>query len=318
MALDMGRRAILFVGMTEADYRATSFLDERIVASSRQGRWLPVGDAARMLAARAEPRPLHFIFHIGHVGSTLLSRLLEATGKVLALREPVPLRALAEGWDDRAAGFDECLETMLRLWERGYRTTEAVILKATSATERLAPAILRARPQARAVLLNVGAESYLATMLAGDNSALELNALGPERLARLKALLNAPIPRPESLGELAAMSWLSERLTQQNIATAFGARVLQVDFDLMLEALADTLARVLAHFGLSTAREGVAAILSGETMRRYSKAPDHPFGPALRRQTQDEARRLFPREIDAALRRIKDLGRKYPAVHAVL
>ena len=40
--------------------------------------------------------PIHFIFHSGHVGSTLLSRLLEEVPSQLGLREPLPLRSLAE------------------------------------------------------------------------------------------------------------------------------------------------------------------------------------------------------------------------------
>src|SRR3546814_20118484 len=43
----------------------------------------------------AAPRP-DFIFHIGHVGSTLVSRLLAEVGDALPLREPMLLRALAQ------------------------------------------------------------------------------------------------------------------------------------------------------------------------------------------------------------------------------
>ena len=78
----------------------------------------------------------------------------------------MPLRTIAEAYDRGVPNLDLRLETLLRLWERGFDGNEAVVLKPTSATERLAPKLLTMRPEARAVMLNVSAESYLATMLA--------------------------------------------------------------------------------------------------------------------------------------------------------
>lgn len=312
-AYDPVRDALMLVPMAEADYRAASFLDERL---DKRAVWTPAAAVAQALSGARDLRPLHFIFHAGHVGSTLLSRLLDETGRVLSLREPLALRQLAAAYDEGSAGLDARLELLLRLWERGFPATEAVILKATSTAERLAPRLLGARPNARAILLNVAAESYLATMLAAENSAQDLNAHGPERLHRLGRHLGAPAPRPATLGELAAMSWLTERLTQAEIARAFGPRTLAVDFDRMLESLEETLARVLRHLGLAA---GAAGVLAGsEALSRYSKAPEHAYGPDLRRRLLDDARRLYPSEIKAALGWLEALGQRHGAIAAVL
>jgi hypothetical protein len=303
-ALDAARDALMLVEMAEADYRAASFLDERL---GKRGAWVPAARVTEALSGARDIRPLHFIFHAGHVGSTLLSRMLDETGAVLSLREPLPLR------DAAVEGF---LETLLRLWERGFPGTEAVVLKATSSAERLGARLLAMRPQARAVLLNVSAESYLATMLAGANSAADLNAHGPERWQRLGGHLGAPAPRPRTLGELAAMSWLAERLTQARIAQAFGARVLAVDFDRMLASPAQALSDVLRHFGLAS--ETAGAIAAGATLMRYSKAPEQAYGPALRQRALDDARRLYPSEINAAIGWLQALGMEYASVAAIL
>src|SRR6185295_7430347 len=93
------RAAVLLVQLNEGAYRAASFLDDRILTAGLKGGWATVAglrDAARALPA---PRPLNFIFHTGHVGSTLLSRLLDESGCVLSLREPLPLRTLADAQD---------------------------------------------------------------------------------------------------------------------------------------------------------------------------------------------------------------------------
>src|SRR6185312_2248707 len=272
-ALDAARDALMLVPMTAADYRAASFLDERL---GKLGTWTPAAEIARAMSGARDIRPLHFIFHAGHVGSTLLSRLIDEAGQVLPLREPLPLRAIAEHFSEAR------LELLLKLWERGFDDTAAVVLKATSSTERLATKLMTMRPMAKGVMLNVSAVSYLATMLAGENSAADLNAQGPERLHRLGAMLGAPLPRPADLGQLIAMSWLAERLTQVEAQRALGARVLAVDFDAMLEALPETLARVVGHLGIACAPDRIAAIASGPALTRYSKAPEHGYSPTLR------------------------------------
>ena len=71
------------------------------------GFWVRIRRAHGSLSARSatpwvaysDERAVHFIFHTGHVGSTLVSRLLDETGDVLSLREPLPLRTLADAMD---------------------------------------------------------------------------------------------------------------------------------------------------------------------------------------------------------------------------
>src|SRR4029079_6763913 len=137
-----------------------------------------------------------------HVGSTLVSRLLDASGAVLSLREPLPLRTLAEaseslGLEESLLSEGQCeqlLDTFARLWCRGYPATRCVIVKATSATARLAPWLLGGRPTSRACYLNVRAEPYLATLLAGANSAADLRGHGAERMRRLRRSFATPLP----------------------------------------------------------------------------------------------------------------------------
>ena len=114
--LDPARGRVLTIHMREADYRAASFLDDRVLTRESEGAWVPYPRLAEAVARmEGDARPLHFIFHIGHAGSTLLSRLLDELGGVLPLREPLPLRTLAEAPDA------ERLKTFARLWRRGLR-----------------------------------------------------------------------------------------------------------------------------------------------------------------------------------------------------
>src|SRR5215207_9307069 len=94
--VDLVRGLVLAVRIDAATYRAAAFLDDRILGPSVQGAWIAGSEASAAAGLVHAPRPLHFIFHTGHVGSTLVSRLLDETGSVLGLREPLPLRVLAE------------------------------------------------------------------------------------------------------------------------------------------------------------------------------------------------------------------------------
>lgn len=315
MALDFARDAILFLRMDEADYRASSFLDERVVTHGQE-IWLPFADVERAMAKPVVSRPLHFIFHMGHVGSTLLSRLLDETGAVLSLREPLPLRAIANAYDGGVPDVDRRTEVLLCLWERGFAGTKSVVLKATSATERLGSKLLAMRPDAKAVMLNVTAETFLATILAASNSAVDLNALGPERMHRLGKIGVAA--RPTTLGELAVMSWLAERMTQAELQREHGARVMSVDFDALLETPEPVLGAILTHFGIDRSSEQIASIARSRAMSRYSKAQEHDYSPALRRQHLEEARMAYRAEIRAALDCLAKIAAAHPGVAALM
>ena len=307
----------LIVRMTEADYRAASFLDERMFTRQMEGAWVPVS-AMEARLGEIDAKPLHFIFHIGHVGSTLLSRLLDDLGDVLSLREPLPLRTLAELYDFGKAP-DALFEMFLRLWSRGFDSTRAVVLKATSSVARLGNRLMQAQPDARAVYLSVAAEPYIATLLAGPYAASDLNGFGPERLSRLRKLLNDPaIVQPKTLGELAAMSWLTEKLTQQSVVAVNGGRVLPVDFEKFLDAMDESLTQILQHFGFDASPARIASLMQSATLTRYSKSPDQAYSRDLRAQLLQQSRTNFTEEIKRGLNWIEALAQRHKAVAAII
>jgi len=308
----------LVVRMNEADYRAASFLDERMYLRQMEAAWVPVSTmAARM--ENTDTRPLHFIFHIGHVGSTLLSRLLDETGEVLSLREPLPLRTLAEAYDfaKDGVGPDALLEIFLKLWSRGFSSTRAVVLKATSSAARLGQRLMAARSHARAVYLSVAAEAYIATLMAGPYAANDLNGFGPERLSRLNSILG-DVAQPKTLGELAAMSWLVEQLTRAGLVAANGARVLAIDFEQFLDSMEETLASVLSHYGLDASSERISALMQSPLLTRYSKAPEQPYSREMRAQVLDQSRKNYAEEIARALNWLDALAQRHANVATLL
>ncbi len=327
-AVDLVRRLVLVIRLDRQAYRTASFLDDRILSPGIQGAWLSwaaVADAARRVTAA---RPLHFIFHSGHVGSTLLSRLLEETGDVLSLREPLPLRTLAEAEEalDRPESllsheqFNGLLDMLLALWGRGYESTRAVVVKATSSAGRLAPAILDRAPAARAVYLNLRAEPYLATLLGGANSAIDLRGHGPGRMRRLlagRSLAAAPL-HALSAGELAALGWLTESLALAAARSAGGERVLVLDFEEFLADVRGAMTRVIAHFGQPLDQAFLAAVSRNPVLRQYSKAPELPFPPGERGERLASARREQRAEIARGIAWLERLARADTGIAAVV
>jgi hypothetical protein len=326
--IDVVREAVLLIALDADAYRAASFLDDRILTPATVGAWLGAAAVAEATLRLPVAVPVHFIFHTGHVGSTLVSRLLDDTGVVLGLREPLPLRTLADAHDVLArpesllgaAEFDLLLATFVRLWGRGYAGTRAVVVKATSSAGRLAVPLLAREVAARAIYLNVRAEPYLATLLAGQNSALDLRGHGPERIRRLQQRTAVPVGTLSALspGEMAALAWLAETGTQRDALTRFPARVLAVDFDAFLADVGATTARVLAHFGLPADERSVAELVRSPVLARYSKAPELGYSAELRAEVLRDARRDHGAEIRKGLAWLERLARADPAIARVL
>ncbi len=314
---DAARDALFFLRLREDDYRTASFLDERMQTPAMQGAWTSYAEVAGAAAGGA--LPLHLIFHTGHVGSTLLSRLIDEAGGVLGLREPLPLRTLGEMQDARDARFDARLATFLALWRRGFADTRAVVLKATSSTGRLAPALMTASLQSKAVYLNLKAEPYLATLLAGANALVDLRGFEQERTRRLQVLLGAS-PRPAtSIGELAALSWLAESLTQARALEAAGGRILRLDFERLLGDVGGTVTKVLEHFGIAPPAGFAEAAARSPVLMRYSKAPQQfAYSPAMRAQLLAQARAEFGGEIRKGLAYLAETAKSDAKVAALL
>ena len=324
--LDLDGWNVLLIRLDAAAYRAASFLDDRIVGPATHGGWYAF-DRVERAARELAPRPLHFIWHTGHVGSTLVSRLVDEVGGSLPLREPLPLRTLAEAHDRlnepysplSGPQFERALAVFLVLWGRGYDATRSVVVKATSSAGRIAVRLLSASPASRAIYMNVRAEPYLATLLAGQNSPADLRGHGPERWRRLQARIATRLEPLHALspGEMAALAWLSETWTQRDVLRDFPDRVLAVEFETFLAGVADGMARILGHFGLDGARSA-HALAASAVLTRYSKATEYAYTPSVRADILRASRERHRDEIGKGLAWLERLARAEGGVAATL
>ena len=291
---DIANDRVLIALLTEADYRGASFLDQRLL-TDRIGREWMAWDALPDLGPAA-PRP-HHIFHIGHVGSTLVSRLLAETGDVLPLREPMLLRTLAQVAEriDRPESvwspdlYRQRLAQVSGWLGRGFGAGQVAMVKASSVITAIADDLTGA--EGRALFLYTPLARYIETIVAGEASLAETLAQAPARMARLAVLFP---DFPHRLWQLppvtrVAMSWLAEMATAARTLPPADPRHLWVDFEAMLADPATGLTAQARHFGLAPDAARIETALAGPIMRQYSKAPEHGYSPDLRRQLQAQA-----------------------------
>jgi len=312
-ALDPAAGVARLVAMDAAAYRAASFLDDRLLqapVNSQLVTW-PDIEGAMAGAPRTDAR---WIFHIGHVGSTLVSRLLGELSGVLGVREPRLLRDLALCPDAIRGRY---LAPVAALMSRTFADEQAACVKATSFASEIAAELVPAGE--RALFLYARPENYIASILAGENSVTELRHLAASRGERSARRIALPTPRHDA--GLAAAAWACEMTALEAAAEKMGdsvgdRRLLWADFDAMLADMTSALAKVADHFGLAAGE--VETVVAGPLMQRYSKALEHAYSPALRRDLIAEASGHFAADIADALAMLRAGAEKSPLLARAL
>lgn len=311
-ALDPHARLARLVRMDIQAYRNISFLDDRMLGAGVEQRLVSLDE----LIERCKTLPAYrggWIFHIGHVGSTLISRLLGELPLVLPVREPRSLRDLGFfDVDERVRITPLIARAMMRpLSDRGMP-----IVKATSFVSELAPALVAEGEPC--LMLTASPANYVATILAGPNSRSELEALYSQRKERLTSRGIHLADWPMDAAHMAAAAWACEATSLEQAAAELGASAMFQDFDDALSNMADTLIGIASHFGIQLPIGDAKAIVAGPQMRRYSKAQEYDYSPALRRQLLDEATTTNLLAINAALDRLRQASQDAPLLATAL
>ncbi len=316
ISFDAAADRVRLVALDETRYRTASFLDERLLPEVGPGEWASYGDLQRtMTFAGGE---CDFIFHIGHVGSTLLSRLLGDDDRVFAVREPAILRTLAaaELRSEDPMKLEDQTRFFLKFFARVYRTSQRTLLKATSFVSEMAPIMMALSPSASAILMFVSPSVYVTAILSGEASRAELEINSPMRLARLHRRLGGQYWRPDDLsqGERAAMSWTCEIMALTQVAEGFPGRTLWLDFDALLARPGALLSATLQRLHGDAPQARVDAMLQSPHLSRYSKAPEYEFDSDLRRRVLAQAGRDHSQEIARGMAWLNAAGSRHPAI----
>jgi len=307
-ALDARSGMMRVVEMSPEAYRSASFLDDRMLQQQHFAGIVPWKSVAEALPADART-DARWIFHIGHVGSTLVARLLGEIEGVLSVREPRFLRDLAMLGDER----DAYVSAAQALFSRTFGEEEVALVKATSFVSEIADELV---PDGqRALFMYATPRNYIASILAGPNSVQELAALAPSRAQRMSG--RASLPEPRNTADSAAAAWACEMTALEAAADRMPDReIAWADFDAMLANMPAELKRVAEFFGFATGT--IDDIAAGPLMRRYSKATEFEYSPSLRRDLIAEAEAANRADLDGALRMLQSAAENSPLLERAL
>lgn len=310
--LDVEKSRFEFVQVDERLIRTATFLDPRSLVQGRQSS--AIVDALALCAeldrADVRRRPIRWIFHLGHCGSTLLSRVVDGFSGVLGLREPQCLLSLesyrmeldtplARVSRERWEGL---LSTSLRLLGRGFDPEQRVVIKPTSVCGALAERLLGVDDTA--VFLHIDLRDYLAALLRepGLRHQAWLNTL--PRLSDWQSWTNDALAlRLYGLtpARAIALSWEVERRRVDQLQARLNQSVASVDFDDWLADPEAQTSRLASALGLETTQVEVQNALQSAALERYSKDPSQHFDRAARRRELDQSIHQYRDEIDDAM-----------------
>jgi len=311
-ALDPAAGDVRLIAMDREAYRAASFLDDRMLQQPVDAQvvpWPEIEDAITP-GLRCDAR---WIFHIGHVGSTLVSRLLGELPGVLAVREPRILRDLAMSPPEIRARY---VAPIPQLMSRSFAADEIACVKATSFAGEIAAELVP--PGERALFMYATPRNYIASILAGENSIVELRMLAENRAQRMKERVTG-FAQPRNDAEFAAAAWACEITALEAASQAMTAHHAGwMDFDWMLEDMANAFTELIEVFGFKAEPQQIGAIARGPLMTRYSKAIEYDYSPDLRRDLIAEADARAGPEIDGALAMLRVASEKSPLLERAL
>jgi hypothetical protein len=319
--LDLVNRRGLVIRISRADYRQAAFLDDRMFRPDMQGAWFTLDDLLQATCT-VPARKANYIFHIGHCGSTLLSRLLGEMPNCLTLREPLPFLAL--GMTRRelasparlldAAQWQALFDRVTRLQARCYADNETALVKSTSAAGNLLQPVLDAQPGSRAVLLYLDLETWLATMLRAETNRESVRAYAAAWLSDFRELTGDDSLRIQTLSDVqkAVLNWAAMLLNFTSATNRNPGRICWINFDEFLRQPAEQYGRLTEFLGLAKAAESTDLLLDSPIMEHYAKDPRQRFNAALRTQELDEARRQLATELNAGLAWFEELTRRVP------
>lgn len=316
--------AVSLIRLSHADYTAASFLDDRILNPTKLRDILPWSNVESAVAATQLEERCAYVFHIGHVGSTLISRLIGSHPGAFSLREPAILRTFAdllptaggEASINSTNAMQIRLTGFLKLLSRTFEPGDRPVVKATSFVSEISDALLSRPSAARTVMLFVAPETYLETIFGGPNSRREAAILLSNRARRLarRAGIDARYLSTRSEGEAVALAWACETSALAYAARRAGSRALRMNFDRFLANPTKLLAQALEHLEIAPIESAIREIVRSPQMRQYSKAPEFAYDTALRSEVLAQARATHAVEIKLGLRWLARMTQELPAV----
>src|SRR4030095_11194088 len=203
--------------------------------------------------------------------------------------------------------LDVCMKLLLRTYEPG----QAVVIKPYEPSNRLAKALLERDPNATATYLITPLRSFLLSVLKSEErrewvrDRVASAARDASRYGVLSGIGAEALTAPQA----AAYVWLLNYSLFRSLKRNGGAgRVVLADGDALVEAPESTLRAVINGSGLQVDERQFQAMITAESVRRYSKDSDRPYDAASRHDQLNELNRCWGAEVDEGMEWAESLG----------
>jgi hypothetical protein len=278
-AFDPARQSVTFMKLPRTRLAGTAFLADIAREPGYETAELPL--AAIAAAAPRPTGPVTFIFHTAFCRSTLLVRALEQPGISTGLSEPGIIASLAGAGQLGQAALAPVAAMLARPWGQG----EAVFVKPTNHANMLAPALMRALPQARAVLMTNPLPSFLdAVVRKGMMGRRWGRQLYLELMSYAGMDLGMDGREQFLMTDLQAtgLAWFLGQRFLAALVQNFGDRVRVLDGDAFGRDPAAVLAATYAFAGHAVSPAQIAAIANGPVFARDAKTGEDYAAKAAR------------------------------------
>jgi hypothetical protein len=303
--VDPVRRQLHFRPTTPDAIRDAAFIDGRTDIWTGPPVVFPFDAVGQVAAPRRATR--RAIFHMSFCGSTLLARLLDRPGKVLALKEPNCLVDLA-GWKSTAGiDFSPLLGFAMAMLGRPWSEGEQVLLKPSSWANNLIDDLLAQSPM-YAMFVTIARERFLEAVLRGGNERLAFTArlaahLAPFVDGGLEHLQAAIDSTEDAVGKVSRLALVAHHFELHLFERAIGSgkllRAQIVDFATIEQAPLEAASRAADALRLGLERAEIAANVDRWTGSN-AKA-DASFSVDQRASENAQVRAAYGSLIDDAL-----------------
>lgn len=295
---DPAHDAVHFVEAERSLRRSAPFLtDENLPGHARP----VVLRRDEALAGNPPAAHLNFIFHSAYCCSTLLANAYDREGAAFSLKEPVILNDLV-GWRHRGGPPDsvkDVLRDALSLLARPLRPGEMGVIKPSNVVNGLAPAMMAARPEARALLLQAPLKLFLGSIAnKGLWGRLWVRDLLSKQL--LDGLVQFGFSAKDYLLQtdlqVAAVGWLAQHALFARIAQAWPDRVRTLGSETLIANPANALEALDQLFRVRSSATERAAVVA--TIFSHNAKSGRAFTAGDRRANQASAANAHADELE--------------------
>jgi len=316
--------------LSATGYKATPFLDQRstdhgvescrYVVPMKQLQELTMWGSERKANVGGRPvgEGVHFIFHLGHTGSTLLTRALAEVEDTLVLREPPLLSWMAETFTKASAKQISALwqSPILPVLSRRHSKDQTVVVKAKSAALRFLRPALRSTESSKAVFMYSSLRTHLTVVLAREQERFpdeQYEALEVKAKVFQSYALSSSAFKDLSVPRRMALAWMKRMLFV--MSTNKRSRILQLNMEDFLADPRRHLLEVAAFFGLPLEKREANSIVSNSgVFGVYAKDTSLEWGDTMQRRLMAGRASMFKEGVEDGLDFAKALLAKHKSL----